>query len=78
MHDFPFVFHTLDRYRELLQKGGIHTLHEVASDGVSELMQEKINAMDDESYAQYLRYHEYICEKSECLGMSNHLLFVGE
>ena len=28
-------------------------------------------------YQQYLRYHFYICEKPEFLGMSNHLLFVG-
>jgi len=30
-----------------------------------------------ESYQQYLRYHFYLCEKQECLGMSNHLLFIG-
>lgn len=75
--DFPFVFHTVQDCRDLLHSCGIRILHEVASDGVSELMQEKINAMDEESYAQYLRYHAYICEKPECLGFSNHLLFVG-
>ena len=78
LHDIPFVFHTVPRCRELLQKGRIRTLHEVASDGVSELLQELINGMDAETYAQYLRYHFYICEKPECIGMSNHLLFVGE
>nr|WP_207752646.1 methyltransferase domain-containing protein [Pseudoflavonifractor capillosus] len=76
--DFPFVFHTVDACRELLHQGGVKILHEVASDGVSELLQEKINAMDDASYAQYLRYHFYTCEKPEHLGASNHLLFVGE
>ncbi|MBR4289237.1 MAG: class I SAM-dependent methyltransferase [Oscillospiraceae bacterium] len=78
LYDFPFVFHTVPRCRELLQKGGIHVLHEVASDGVSELLQDMVNGMDQETYAQYLRYHFYICEKPECIGMSNHLLFVGE
>lgn len=29
-------------------------------------------------YEQYLRYHFFICEKPEFLGMTNHLLFVGE
>lgn len=77
-HDFPFVFHTVDACRELLREGGVKILHEVATDGVSELLQEKINAMDEESYAQYLRYHFYTCEKPEHLGASNHLLFVGE
>ena len=78
LDDFPFVFHTVEECRNLLRSNGITILHEVASDGVSELMQEKINAMDDASYAQYLRFHDYICEKPECLGMSNHLLFVGQ
>ncbi len=76
--DFPFVFHTVEECRAMLARGEVNILHAVASDGISELLAEKINAMDEESYAQYLRYHYYICEKQEFLGMSNHLLFVGE
>ena len=77
LDDFPFVFHTPDRCRELLGKARIQISHEVASDGASELLQDLINDMDEASYQQYLRYHFYICEKPEFLGMSNHLLFVG-
>ena len=78
LEDFPFVFHTPDRCRALLAKAGIQILHEVASDGASELLQDLVNDMDQASYQQYLRYHFYICEKPEFFGMSNHLLFVGE
>ena len=78
LNDFPFVFHTVGAARKLLSDGGINVLHEVASDGASELLASKINEMNDENYAQYLRYHFYICEKPELLGMTNHLLFVGE
>lgn len=78
LHDFPFVFHSIDECRNMLHSGGINILKEVASDGASELLSEKINEMDDKNYAQYLKYHFYICEKPELLGMSNHLLFVGE
>lgn len=78
LHDFPFVFHTVDAAKKLLADGDIHVLHEVAADGASELMAERINGMSDEDYEQYLRYHFYICEKLEFLGMTNHLLFVGE
>ncbi len=78
LNDFPFVFSTVDKARALLEKNGIRILHEVASDGASELMEKRINAMNEESYNQYLRYHFYICEKPEMLGMSNHLLYVGE
>ena len=78
LHDFPFVFHTVDECRAMLERGGVNILHAVAADGISELMEDRISAMDDENYAQYLRYHYYICEKAEFLGMTNHLLFVGE
>lgn len=78
LEDFPFVFHTVDACRELLRGCGVSILHEVAADGASELLADRINAMDEESYAQYLHYHFYICEKKEFLGMTNHLLFVGE
>lgn len=78
LDDFPFVFHTPDHCRELLGKAGIRINHEVASDGASELLQDLVNGLDEASYQQYLRYHFYICEKPEFLGMSNHLLFVGE
>ena len=77
LDDFPFVFHTPERCRELLGKARIQIIHEVASDGASELLQDLVNGLDKASYQQYLRYHFYICEKPEFLGMSNHLLFVG-
>ncbi len=78
LDDFPFVFHTVDAARLLLQEGGVKILRELASDGFSELLSDRINALDEESFQQYLRWHFYICEKPEFLGASNHLLFVGE
>ena len=78
LHDFPFVFATVEAAREMLRSGGVKILREIAADGVSELMADKINAMDEADFAQYLRYHYYISEKPELLGMTNHLLIVGE
>ncbi len=78
VEDFPFVFFTIDRMRKMLENEGVSIIHEVASDGPSELMADTINALDDEEYAQYMRYHIYCCEKKEMLGMSNHVLIVGK
>lgn len=61
----------------MLCDGGISITKEIASDGMSELLAEKINALDEYSYNQYLKYHFYCCEKPELLGRSNHLLFIG-
>jgi len=75
VNNFPFVFFTVADARDELSQ--IKVLHEVASDGISELLAEKINNFDDATYEQYLRYHFYCCEKPEMLGRSSHLLFVG-
>ena len=77
LYDYPFVFHTLERCRDILRAGNIRIQNEVASDGISELLKDMIERMDEQSYRQYFRYHLYLCEKKECLGMSNHLLFIG-
>lgn len=78
LNDFPFVFFTAEEIRKMLEDNGITILHAVAQDGASELMGDIIDAMDDFEYAQYLKYHEMICEKPEFLGMSNHLLYIGK
>lgn len=76
VEDFPFVFHDPAQCRRMLRAGGMEILAEVAADGLSELMAERINGLDEPSYRQYLRYHWAMCEKPEMLGHSNHLLFV--
>ena len=77
VEDFPFVFFTLDQMRGMLARNGVSIHREIASDGVSELMEDAINALSDEDYAQYVRYHLYCSEKPEMLGRSSHLLFAG-
>lgn len=78
VENFPFVFFTLDQCRALLREAGLTIVREVAADGVSELMEDAINALSEADYAQYLRYHFYCCEKPEMLGRTNHLLFAAK
>ena len=46
------------------------------SDGMSELLEDRINKLDEAGYAQYLKMHLFYCEKPEHLGKTNHFLFV--
>jgi len=75
--NFPFQFFTLDAMRKMLTDCGIHIEREIAADGVSELLEDTINRMSEESFQNYLAYHFYCSEKPEMLGRSNHVLFVG-
>ena len=78
VEDFPFIFYTVSDARKLLKQSGVTIEKEVASDGMSELLGDKINQMNDQAYKQWIRYHFYTCAKPEFLGASNHLLFVGK
>ena len=74
--DFPFIFMNLKECRDLLARNGLQILRSVASDGMSELLEEKIDKLDDDGYAQYLKMHLFYCEREEHLGKTNHFLFV--
>ncbi|AEM80000.1 MULTISPECIES: class I SAM-dependent methyltransferase [Thermoanaerobacter] len=78
VRDFPFVFITVQQARELLKNSGLTIVAEIATDGLSELLADKINNMDDESYQLWLNFHFYYSEKPEFFGASNHLLFVAQ
>lgn len=78
VEDFPFVFHTVVGARELLAQTGMTIEKEIASDGMSELLTDKINQLSEFAYKQWIKYHFYLCEKPEFLGSSNHLLFIAK
>lgn len=75
-NDFPFVFFDLKQCRGMLTGNGLDIIHEIASDGMSELLEERINQLDAAGYAQYLKMHFFYCERPEHLGKTNHFLFV--
>lgn len=76
--NYPFVFHTVDQCRDLLKNSNLSIISEIAADGLSELLADKINNMDEEDYNLWLNYHYHCSEKPEFLGCSNHLLFIAE
>lgn len=51
-------------------------LHYVGTDMATNFMRGTIDEMDDEFFAMYLRYHFCICERSDMVGTSHHILDV--
>lgn len=49
-------------------------LHFVSADGLTELMYDKIDKMDDQIYEMYLKYHLAVCERRDMIGYSSHTL----
>ena len=54
----------------------VQRLHYVGTDMATEYMEDVVNAMDDETFEIYLRYHFSICERSDMVGVSHHSLDV--
>ena len=51
-------------------------LHYVGTDMATNYMRSIIDEMDDELFDLYLRYHFTICERSDMVGTSHHILDV--
>lgn len=51
-------------------------LHFVGTDMATNYMRPTVDAMDDATFAEYLRYHFAICERADLVGASHHTLDV--
>ena len=54
----------------------VDRLHYVGTDMATNYMRGTIDEMDDDLFALYLQYHFAICERSDCVGVSHHILDV--
>ena len=59
---------------EIMRVYNVERLHFVATDLFTHHMRDAINAMDEETFALYLRYHFAICEHADMIGFSHHTL----
>ena len=51
-------------------------LHYVASNGLSQLLRETVDNMDDGTFDLYLKYHFAVCEREDMVGSTSHALDV--
>ena len=60
----------------LIRELPVMRLHYVGTDMATNYMRDTIDSMDDDFFALYLRYHFSICERSDMVGTSHHILDV--
>ena len=61
---------------ELMEGFPVERLHYVGTDMATNYMRQTIDEMDDELFGLYLTYHFAICERSDLVGASHHILDV--
>ena len=60
----------------LAQTQPVERLHLVATDLATLYMRDCVDAMDDDTFALYLKYHFFLCERRDMIGASHHALDV--
>lgn len=80
--DFTQIPHRLD-YFHLMRKEQIEALrtslpvtplHFVAADGYAKHMEPELEAMDEETYRLFLKYHLSVCQRPDMVGISHHTI----
>lgn len=51
-------------------------LHYIGTDMATNYIRDAVDAMDDEMFDRYMRYHFVICERSDMVGATHHMLDV--
>ena len=59
---------------DLMSIFSVTRLHYAASDGCALFMREAVDAMDDDTFALFLKYHFATCEREDLLGITSHAL----
>lgn len=59
---------------ELMSVFPVSRLHYAASDGCALFVREAVDAMDEETFELYLKYHFATCEREDLLGITSHAI----
>lgn len=59
---------------DLMSAFPVKRLHYVAADGCALLLREAIDAMNDDTFHLYLKYHFATCERGDLLGVTSHAI----
>lgn len=60
----------------LRQQAGLESIQIIAADGAANYMRTCLNALDEEEFEDFMRYHLATCERMELMGASAHTIDV--
>ena len=69
-----FVLNRKEDIDELMSNLNVERLHYLGTDMATNFMKETVDAMDDEMFELYLKYHFAICERDDMVGATHHML----
>lgn len=71
-----FAAFYIKEFKKLMRTFNVKYLKNIAVDGIAEHLSDKINALTDEEFKVWIRYHLSTCEREDLQGYSNHMLYI--
>lgn len=68
----------ISEFKEIMSKRNVKFLHNVATDGIANIISKKINNLSDEEFKVWVKYQLSICEREDLQGFSCHMLYICE
>ena len=66
----------ISEFKSIMSKFEIEPLHNVATDGFTRHVKDKIDSLSKEEFDIWMRYHLSTCEREDLQGYSNHMLYI--
>lgn len=73
-----FATYKVSDFQKMMDRYNVNKLNDVATDGVSQILSESINSLNDEEFNSYVDYHIKNCERKDLIGYSGHVLYICE
>ncbi|MBQ8858028.1 MAG: SAM-dependent methyltransferase, partial [Lachnospiraceae bacterium] len=64
----------LDDINALNEEMGLERIKIISPDGPSDFMRPTLNAMDEETFELFVKYHLSVCERADLIGAGSHTL----
>lgn len=74
--DELYTYLRLEDIDALNEKSRLERVKIFAADGAADYMRAELNAMDEEEFNLFIKYHQSVCERPELLGASSHIVDV--
>ena len=69
-----FALYRKEDVDNLMSSFDVLRLHYIGTDMLTRFIAEAVDGMDDRTFDAYIRYHLTICERSDMIGATNHML----
>lgn len=66
----------IEEFKSIMGKFDVQYLHNVATDGIVNIMSDKINNLSKEEFDVWVRYQLSVCERVDLQGYSCHMLYI--